>query len=265
MRKVSGLVGAALLLATPAFAADLPVKAPVMPLAPVVGWTGFYVGGNVGVGWGEQDVLFSGDPNLIGPLIARGVIPSSLGDKPTGTLGGVQAGYNWQTGSFLLGIETDIDAAHISSGGNITTQVGTTTWTTTANKQLNYLGTARGRLGFTITPSLLVYGTGGFAYGGAEMSSLVSSTSVNNSTNCTSFCGNGSPSTTLTGWAAGGGLEYMVTPNWSIKAEYLHYDLGTLANTYGDTARRAAFASAFVINTTEFKGNIARLGANYKF
>src|SRR5262249_25649150 len=150
---------------------------------------------------------------------ATGVIPSSLGEKPSGKLGGIQAGYNWQTGSFILGIEADIDAANIAGGGNFLTQVGTASWTTTANQQLNFLGTARGRLGFTLTPSLLVYGTGGFAFGGAQLSSQVSSplTAFTNPAggNCSSFCGVGNTSATLKGWAAGGGLEYLVTPNWS--------------------------------------------------
>jgi outer membrane immunogenic protein len=130
-------------------------------------------------------------------------------------------------------------------------------------RQLNFLGTVRGRLGFTITPSLLVYGTGGFAYGGAELSSLVNTTTASNSTNCSSFCGGLTSSSTLTGRAAGGGLEYMVTPNWSVKAEYLRYDLGTLSQTYSDSAGR--FPGAFVNNSTKFAGNIGRIGANYKF
>ena len=78
MRKVSGLVGAVLLFGTPAFAADLAVKAPVTPLAPVSPWTGFYIGGNVGYGWGDQAVNFSGDPVHIGRLIANGLVASSL-------------------------------------------------------------------------------------------------------------------------------------------------------------------------------------------
>ena len=133
MRKVLGLVGATLLFAGPALAADLGVRAPAVPLAPVLGWTGFYIGGNVGVGRGDQAVNFSGDPRLIGPLIATGVIPSSLAGKPSGRIGGVQAGYNWQMGSFVLGVEADIQAANIASGGDLTSRVGATTWTTTAD------------------------------------------------------------------------------------------------------------------------------------
>jgi outer membrane immunogenic protein len=265
MRKLSGLVGASLLFAGPACAADLPVKAPVMPLAPVLGWTGFYIGGNVGYGWSDQAVNFSGDPHL-GTLIANGLVASSLASRPSGAIGGVQAGYNWQTGPVVLGIETDIDASGIAKSASLTVP-GTTTrpdWFTSADQQLNFLGTVRGRLGFTITPSLLAYGTGGFAYGGANVSSTVtSSTHGSATTNCQNFCGNSfGSSPTLTGWAAGGGLEYMVTPNWSLKAEYLYFDLGTLTQTYGDTTGRPL---GTVSTGTEFKGSIARIGANYKF
>jgi outer membrane immunogenic protein len=265
MRKVSGLVGVTFLLTAPALAADLGVRAPVMPLAPVPGWTGFYIGGNVGYGWGDQAVNFSGDPHAIGPLIGSGIVASSLASGPSGAVGGVQAGYNWQTGPFVLGIETDIDASAIAKGESFTS-LGTTTrpdWFTNADQELNFLGTVRGRLGYTITPSLLAYGTGGFAYGGANLDTTVtSSTHGSTAITCPNFCGSLGSSPTLTGWAAGGGLEYMVAPNWSVKAEYLYFDLGTLTQTYGDNAGRPP---GVVSTSTEFKGSIARVGANYKF
>jgi outer membrane immunogenic protein len=246
-------------LAAPAFAADLAVKAPVMPLAPVSPWTGFYIGGNVGYGWSDQAVNFSGSASML-PAIARGQIPSSLAGNPRGAIGGVQAGYNWQTGAFVLGVETDIQAAAIAQSGTLSTAVGGGFFpaTTTANQELNFLGTVRGRLGYTITPTLLLYGTGGFAYGRGEVSS-----SVNTTPNCPGFCGGLTSSPTLTGWAAGGGLEYQITPSWSAKIEYLYYDLGTLSQTYGDNAGR--LPGTFVSNSTKFEGSVARIGANYKF
>jgi outer membrane immunogenic protein len=264
MRKISGLVGATLVLAAPAFAADLGVRAPVMPVEPVPGWTGFYIGGNVGWGWSDQPVNFSGDPHIIGPLIGSGVVASSLASGPSGAIGGVQAGYNWQTGAFVLGIETDIDASAIAKSESFTSLGTKVDWFTNADQELNFLGTVRGRLGYTITPSLLAYGTGGFAYGGANVDTTVtSSTHGSNTTTCPNLCGILGSSQTLTGWAAGGGLEYMVTPNWSMRAEYLYYDLGTLTQSYGDNTGR--FPGAFVSTGTEFKGSIARVGANYKF
>jgi outer membrane immunogenic protein len=258
MRKVVGSVGAVLLFASPAVAADLAVKAPVMP-GPIFGWTGFYIGGNVGWGWSDQAVNFSGSPSTVA-AIARGQIPASLAQNPNGPLGGVQVGYNWQTGAFVLGIEADIDAADITKNSTLSAAIGGGSFpvTATASQLLNYLGTARGRLGYTITPTLLAYGTGGFAYGGAEVSS-----SVNTTPNCPGFCGGLTNSSTLTGWAAGGGLEYMISPNWTAKVEYLHYDLGNISQTYGDSFGR--FPGTLVSTSTAFKGEIVRIGANYKF
>jgi outer membrane immunogenic protein len=265
MRKVLGLVGAALVSAAPAFAADLAVKAPLMPTGPVFNWTGFYIGGNVGWGWSDDaEVSFSGDPSVIAPLIGRGVYASSFAAYPSGPVGGVQAGYNWQTGPFVLGIETDIQAASIAKNETFTSVIGTTSWITSAGQQLNFLGTVRGRLGYTITPALLVYGSGGFAYGGAEVSSSVTTTiNLANPPSCPGFCGNLTSSSTLTGWAAGGGLEYMITPNWLARFDYLYYDLGTLSQSYGDNLGRSP--GSFVSTSTNFKGSIARIGASYKF
>ena len=81
MKKVSGMLGATLLFAGPAFAADLGVRAQVMTLGPVSALTGFYIGGNVGYGWDNQAVNFSGDP-VIGRLIANGLVASSLHRLP---------------------------------------------------------------------------------------------------------------------------------------------------------------------------------------
>ncbi len=264
MRKVLCLIGAAMLFADPAFAADLAVKAPLMPAGPVSGWTGLYIGGNVGWGWSDEEVRFSGDPSVIAPLIGRGVYASSLAGYPSGPIGGVQAGYNWQTGPFVLGIETDIQAAAIAKSETFTSVIRTTSWITSADQQLNFLGTVRARLGYTITPALLVYGSGGFAYGGAEVSSSVTSTmNLANPPTCPGFCGNLTSSATLTGWAAGGGLEYMITPNWSARFDYLYYDLGRLSQTYSDNLGR--FPGTFLSTSTDFQGSIARIGANYKF
>ncbi len=259
MRKVSGLVGATLLFASPAFAADIAVRAPVIPPGPVFGWTGFYIGGNVGLGWESQAVNFSGSADTQA-AIARGQVPSSLAANPKGRIGGVQAGYNWQTGAFVFGIEADIQATDLAKNQTSYTAIGGGFFptTTSASEELNRLGTVRGRLGYTITPSLLLYGTGGFAYGRGEVSSSVMTTP-----NCPGFCGGLTSASTLTGWAAGGGLEYMVTPNWTMKLEYLHYDLGTLSQTYGDN--RGVSPTTFVNTSTEFDGDLVRIGANYKF
>jgi outer membrane immunogenic protein len=122
-----------------------------------------------------------------------------------GVVGGFQAGYNKQFGTFVLGLETDFDLTSIE---NTTAGVST---------KLPWFGTTRTRLGFLINPALLLYGTGGVAYGRVEQS--VPGASVK---------------TPGVGWAAGAGVQYAFTPQWSIGAEYLHVELdGPSANIGG--------------------------------
>jgi outer membrane immunogenic protein len=238
-------------------AADLPLKAP--PPAPVYNWTGFYVGANVGGGWGNQAVNFSGSAATLA-AIAIGQVPASLAGSPSGVIGGAQAGYNFQSGRFVYGIEADIQGANIHSGATLSTAVagGPFPVTTTADQNLSYFGTVRGRAGFTAMPALLLYGTGGFAYGGASVASSTFTTPA-----CPGFCGSAANSTVLTGWTAGAGAEYAFSRNWTAKLEYLYYDLGSISQIYTDNLGR--FAGTNVTTNTAFRGNIVRVGVNYKF
>jgi outer membrane immunogenic protein len=219
MRKVLGLVGATLLLAGPASAADLAVKAP--PQAPVFmasPWDGLYIGGNVG--YGSTD--FNTTASALGASVSQGVTGS-------GVVGGVQAGYNKQFGTFVLGLETDFDGTSIS---NTTDGVST---------KLSWFGTTRARAGFLLTPVLLFYGTGGVAYGHVEQSGFgVSAT------------------TPGVGWAAGAGVQYALTPQWSIGAEYLHVDLDTGSANANIVGLGASVSSKA---TTD----LGRATLNYKF
>jgi outer membrane immunogenic protein len=141
---------------------------------------------------------------------------------------------------------------------------------------MDYLGTVRGRLGWLFTPTLLVYGTGGFAYGGLTLNSmslvyndpysgLLTGTGASH---LTPAIGGVNFSNTQTGWTAGGGLEWMFMPNWSAKVEYLYYDLGTvtqnyaLATTDNVTGLSAVFGGQA---RARVNGNIVRAGLNYHF
>jgi outer membrane immunogenic protein len=226
----------------------LTVKAP----EPAWSWTGFYVGGNVIFGLSRGATSFSGNPATTG-LIATGVIPSSLGgNEASGVLGGAQAGYNVQTGRIVYGIEVAIDAGHI--GGSETALVPP--FTTSASQELNYLGTVQGRLGYAVSSPLLLFVTGGFGFGGASVSTAISSSPC-------PPCGAATSSATLGGWVAGGGFEYAMGPEerkaWglSLKAELLYYDLGSLSQALPAPPLAAT-------TTTEFKGMLARAGVNYK-
>ena len=140
-----------------------------------------------------------------------------------------------------------------------------------ATKEIDYLGTVRGRLGWLASPTLLFYGTGGLAYGGVKAS-----------TNATSTLNGYGPGVLLTpstssgisqtriGWTAGGGFEWMFVPGWSVMLEYLYYDLGTV--TYSsqmvDPLTGFPVPNYFVNNvqtSTRFNGNIVRAGVNWHF
>ncbi|MGP0089656.1 MAG: outer membrane protein [Xanthobacteraceae bacterium] len=240
-----------------AAAADLTVKAPA-----AYSWTGFYIGGNLGYGYGGGSTSFSGNP-ATEALIANGTIPSSLGGwgQSNSPLGGGQVGYNLQAGRFVYGIETDLDYGHVSS--SLTTIVPLTfplspSTTTTAVQSLNYLGTVTGRAGFLPWAPLLLYADGGFAYGGASASSFL----VSNNGAASGFS---EKTALLTGWTAGGGLEYAffadepLWSRWSAKLEYGYYDLGKLSQTYNLTP------AGFMTTSTAFKGHMFHAGLNYKF
>jgi outer membrane immunogenic protein len=141
------------------------------------------------------------------------------------------------------------------------------------NKRISWLGTVRARLGWLAIPTFLVYGTGGFAYGEVK-----SSTDINTTLNgpgispvaADIFSSSGN-SLTRGGWTAGGGVEWMFLPRWSLKAEYLYYDLGTVSydTLIVDPITVPYTPPNYFVNnahtTTRFNGNIARLGVNYHF
>jgi outer membrane immunogenic protein len=266
MKILLAIAGIAALAGTPALAADMAVKAPPPVPPPVFSWTGFYVGGNAGYGWANNSVSFiNGDPAFFSFLLAAGAIPASLGIKERGFLGGGQAGYNWQTDKIVLGVETDIQYANITGTASFSTNLITTAnhippIATTAQNKLEWFGTLRPRIGMTITPSFLVYATGGLAYGQVTSSaSTVLTAFATCATNVS--CSNGSATVTRAGWTAGGGVEYALSAPWSVKVEYLYFNLGSL--TYN--MPNSLVPGAGMQGTTAFKENLVRAGLNYKF
>lgn len=242
------------------FAADLPVKAPVYsPPPPVViyNWTGFYVGANVGYGWGSLH-------NSVAPLpspAAFGAAPFTVSSSPDGFLGGIQAGYNWQSGRFVYGLETDFQGADISDNAvraPLSTAGGVPVpgWNSRVSTKLDYFGTVRARLGATVTPELLVYATGGFAYGNVKNSSRTTFTPL------PPFTYVGSTSSIEPGWTVGGGIEYGFS-NWSLKLEYLYVDLNVPSYRASPLAPNPPFALRHNVNDLGL--NIVRVGANYRF
>ena len=219
------LAAAAAIAAVPAaaLAADLPPPyspppaAEAMPFTPASAydWSGFYGGVHGGYAWGE----FETDGLDFGSVDADG----------DGFFGGVQAGYNAQFGNIVAGLEADWSWSGIDGDDN--DNLGD------ISADLNWFGTARGRVGYA-WDRVLFYGTGGLAFGETEVASI-----------------NGSEKNTALGWTAGGGIETAVTDNITIKGEYLYVDLGEedFTTPLGDEGEASYDAHTF------------RVGLNYKF
>lgn len=268
-----------------AYAADMPVKAPPMaPAPPAISWTGWYVGLNGGYHWGADPCVQTLTTNVssIGGL--NGDIGAAVASQGTGRvctddsgfIGGGQVGYNWQINKWVVGLETDFQGATNGNNQASITNVGTvpgsgvsSTGRITSSTDLRWLGTLRGRLGIVVDQSLLVYGTGGLAYGKVDGSTTITET-LGYSDTPAPFGTGGSFSGTRTGWTAGGGFEYMFAPNWSVKAEYLYYDLGQVTGSLGNINQFGDFGTLLETvsasqSTTRLTGNIARFGVNYIF
>lgn len=244
-------IAAAMLCSTAALAADLPSRMPPPPVpsVPVFTWTGLYVGANVGYGGDRFVYPING---FVAPIaVAAGSASITSG----GVLGGGQIGYNWQfPNNVLLGFETDFDGATIR--GKVTANAGAgilgipIVAAASVGSKINYIGTVRGRVGYA-WDRFLVYGTGGFAYGQVNFTAnaLIGAGGIGAAAISTS------QNSGRTGWTAGGGFEYAVTNNVTVKTEYLYVNLGTntLLNGIGINIRQKTTA------------NIVRAGLNYKF
>jgi outer membrane immunogenic protein len=133
------------------------------------------------------------------------------------------------------------------------------------------MGTARGRVGYLITPTVLVYATGGLAYGGTYVktfpNTIDTATGAGGSAYNEAIWTQNSQQNFNVGWTAGGGAEWMVAPNWSIKGEALYYDLGntTVSNTAYDNSSAAVNTIGGSSTRAYYQGVIARAGVNYHF
>ncbi|PWB82656.1 MAG: porin family protein [Methylocystaceae bacterium] len=263
MKNLSAATAIALALtAGSALAADLPSrKGPPVYIepAPVFTWTGFYGGVNVGYGWADPRNVYGSEYFLNVPT---GLAWSYNGPNFDGVLGGGQIGYNYQfagTG-FVVGVEADIQAADLSgASAGFGNNIGYFPYLTT-RQTIDWFGTVRGRVGYAVLPTLLVYGTGGFAYGGGS-----SRFTYFDSANFSAFSSESND--TRTGWTAGGGVEWAFLPNWSAKVEYLYVDLGRgpgfWSNQFNPVGALTAFSSNQVGASNRF--HTVKVGLNYHF
>ena len=187
---------AALLVSSPAFAQESSSR---------MDWQGLYAGVHGGYGWGDTDVDC--------PTGAALCLPGSFDVE--GFMGGIQGGYNWAWGDLLVGVEGDfsygkIDGDAFFGGKN-------------PESELDWLATLRGRAGFFAMNNVLVYGTGGVAWGEWQNS-------------YTPFLTRNTWTNTYVGWTAGAGIETKITESISVKTEYLHVDFGDKKQDWTDAA-----------------------------
>jgi outer membrane immunogenic protein len=204
-----------------AFAADLSLaplyKAPPAQVTQAYNWTGFYIGANGGGGWGHS----YWDAN-------------STGMNLSGAQVGGTAGYNWQSGNAVFGLEGDLDWSNLKGSAT------TTLCPFGCNTSDTWLSTVRGRAGYAFG-GVLPYVTGGLAVGDIRAG----------------FPGFATASATNAGWTVGGGIEVALPGNWSAKAEYLHVDLGRF-----DCGIDCGAAGT---DNVSMHDNVVRAGLNYHF
>jgi outer membrane immunogenic protein len=252
--NVLARIGAAVVMAS-TFTVPCAVLADGLPAAPYGGpssapfsWTGFYIGGNVGASWTDNSASYS-------QVSGNGAFSTGFSD--TSAIGGGQIGFNWQRGPLVIGLEADIAGRSSSSadarfpfGGDAIDEV-------VLSQRENWLGTVRPRVGVAWGP-VLVYATGGLAYGDAEYRYTEDRVTVPGQLRSLSV------TDTQTGWTVGGGVEWALSRNWSFGAEYLHVDLGTTTlNLPAQTVGGLAFPPSAA--HFEDHSDIVRAKLNYRF
>ena len=218
-------------LTVAASAADLPGRSAAVAPAPmftVLNWTGFYVGAQIG--YASERVTGT---NATAALL----LPDPGTTTPAGVVGGLHAGYNYQTGALVLGIEGDIEATGLSKS------TLTSSLTRFHTAKADWQGSIRGRVGYAFDRAL-IYATGGVAF--QELKESIGNVGA---APYHSF------SNQRAGWTLGGGLEYAVTNNWSVRAEYRYTDFGKSTNIGGINSG----------NISNARENAFRLGLSYKF
>lgn len=254
-----------------AFASDLAVKAPALKAmaaaTPVYTWTGFYVGGTAGAAWTKADVTLTpvnGAPPNYRPQDLPGI--TDLGSRDlsgTDVIFGGKIGYNYQFSAWVAGIEADFSYFRfnesIVASGNPFPGFAAGSATLNTSVSTHWLATVRPRIGYAFE-RILLYATGGGAFANVRFSNTDREFAFNGAGFGTEAS---SASKTLAGWAAGGGVDYALSPNWIASIEYLHIDLGKI-NASG-VVTSGAPNNATLNFSTELTSDIVRGGIAYKF
>jgi len=253
MKKILLSAVSLAILSGSALAADLPSrKAPVAPPPPPPPmWTGFYAGLNIGGGFDAGN----GNKNAYNLFGANGGVTNAMS---AGVIGGGQIGYNYQIKSLglggmgaLIGAEADFQGTSMGSNGSGTTYTYFGNLSSNQGVSVPWFGTVRGRIGLTVMPTLLVYGTGGFAYADVQRNG--------------GLFGLNNGSATQTGWTAGGGAEWMFMPNWSAKVEYLYTDVSGGGNNNNNWLYQNNLGLGLNSVNNHTRWNTVRAGVNYHF
>jgi opacity protein-like surface antigen len=238
MRRLLTTALSLLALGGAARAADLPPAPQLPPLEAQPVWTGFYAGLNVGGAFGSSRNAFSitgfGLPTFSTPL--------------QGVVGGGEAGYNWQTGPWVLGLEANFEGSGLSGSRNAPCLPPLcAAFAASYAQKLPWFGTLRPRIGYALG-NWLFYATGGGALGQVDTSATAA---------VGSFVATNNHSQTRSGWTLGGGVEVGFAPGWSAKIEYLHVDLGSRTTTY--------LLTPPISNVSRLNANVVTAGVNYHF
>ena len=253
----------AIAIAGSAFAAE---PAPIPPPPPPFTWSGVYLGGQIGYAWGKDNVSWSGTANDLD--LAGG----KFGEGPQGVIGGAHLGWNIQPNHwFVFGIEASVDGAGLNKSVVVPMAdfAQDTFGSLTASAKAGVQGSVRGRLGIAFD-RLLLYGTGGVAV-----------TSYNTSYYDTTGFFTGFPGTndtisvTRAGFTAGGGIEYAITDNWSVRAEYRYSNFGHVTDypfsnpnafvSFNQNAPFPAPAGGFVVARHNPDQSQVQVGFSYRF
>jgi opacity protein-like surface antigen len=233
----AGLLSSAAAFTAPAWAADIlpewqpPAVQPVRPVPPngpyVADWTGFYFGFDIGSAWGRT----SFDP-------ATTAVTPPPGTSANGDILGGHAGYNWQYGSLVGGVEVDYTGAGLTNTspfipGTLVSKEST----------LDELGSARGRFGYAVLPNVVTYGTAGVGWGRSRLTVTDPAAGFSETAFINEF-----------GWVAGGGVEYRLFEHLQLRLEYLHYDFG---ESTADLSTRSV--------SQRDRVDLVRGGISYKF
>jgi outer membrane immunogenic protein len=261
--RVLGAIALAALTTAPATAADVQMPAPVYyPPAPVVVaipvWDGLYFGANIGGHWAKDAITTTTSVANYGAGAATLDALSPVSITTKGAIAGVQAGYNFQFGKFVVGLETDVNwLAGTNTRTLLVPGLARAALVSLSNSpQGSVLVTVRPRFGITFDAAL-AYVTGGLAFETVKSTDAVLVNAIETTNDSNSH----------TGWTFGGGLEYALPKGWSAKAEYLYVSVGIFDTVVGcvSSAAFTCVAAPDVVVHHKYTDNIFRVGVNHRF